>query len=77
MCGAERLTTEVMNTAAHFGAGAALGHHTHGADIEISLLNLLIAAIAGANNRTTLSDDTAGSSRKVMGRALEYVRRHE
>jgi AraC family ethanolamine operon transcriptional activator len=72
---AECLTSEVVNTAALFAKRATLGHHSHGANIEDSLLNSLIAAVAGANTKTSLSENTK-SSRKIMRRALQYVRRH-
>jgi AraC family ethanolamine operon transcriptional activator len=57
--------------------GAALGHHGRDGGVESSLSHSLIAAIAEANNKTSLSDDAAKSSRKIMTRALEYVRRHK
>jgi len=74
---AERLATEAVNAATLSGEGPPLEHQHHGGGIEISLLNSLIAAIAGANNKVSLSDDTAKSSRKIMSRALEYARLHK
>jgi AraC family ethanolamine operon transcriptional activator len=53
-----------------------LGRHRQGGSIESSLLNSLIAAIAAANNKTSLSESLK-SSRKIVTRALEYVRRHK
>ena len=45
-------------------------------DVETHLLNFLISAISSANAIINLAENTR-SSRSIMHRALEYVRRHD
>jgi AraC family transcriptional regulator, ethanolamine operon transcriptional activator len=72
---AKCLTAELVKTVTLLGNEVTSKHHSYVAGIEISLLNSLITAIAGANNKTSLSEK-AKPSRKIMRMALEHVRRN-
>lgn len=58
------------------GKKAVKGDRSSDGESESYLLNLLIAAISGATAIVNLPE-TARSSRRIMHRALEYVRHHD
>jgi AraC family ethanolamine operon transcriptional activator len=69
----ERLIAEAANLTAFSASGA----RSRPEGVETSLLNLLIDAVANASKKASLSDEAARPSRRIMHKALEYVRHHK